>query len=336
MSNAIHTPAVYSTYGKNLVLATEATSNTVTFIARTDEGHVFDKSRVINFLKDYTLVDYPVAKCASKFLQYAATDNQSVIQTLRRVIMETAAVVVVNQDGTLVGRFADAQTAATASPETAHVCTQASDLEFLTKPQLITILGDKVPAGKISKDQLVTMAWEFYMGAEVTVPEPKAKRQKKEKAPKVDKGESFNAVIKRLLLTEFATIDPEQLTVEYAKSIATFRTQLGLIKAEGEKGTIISGHIAGKLVYFHKDHAPENLDPATEKATRTRATGEPRAPKTDGPVYKVHEYLNANPTVARKDAIAALVELGINKSTATTQYGAWKTARNFAAPITNA
>lgn len=43
----------------------------------------------------------------------------------------------------------------------------------------------------------------------------------------------------------------------------------------------------------------------------------------ESPVAFVHGFLNANPKMKRKDAVAALIGTGINFSTARTQYQVW-------------
>lgn len=45
------------------------------------------------------------------------------------------------------------------------------------------------------------------------------------------------------------------------------------------------------------------------------------------PVEHVRNFLDANPTLGRKQAVAALVEMGVNFSTARTQYQKWFSAR---------
>lgn len=45
------------------------------------------------------------------------------------------------------------------------------------------------------------------------------------------------------------------------------------------------------------------------------------------PVEIVRNFLNANPDMGRKQAVAALVEMGVNFSTARTQYQKWFAAR---------
>lgn len=45
------------------------------------------------------------------------------------------------------------------------------------------------------------------------------------------------------------------------------------------------------------------------------------------PVDFVHSFLDENPTMKRKEAIAALVGMGVNYSTARTQYQKWFSAR---------
>lgn len=47
----------------------------------------------------------------------------------------------------------------------------------------------------------------------------------------------------------------------------------------------------------------------------------------ENPVQFVHSFLDANPGMKRKAAVAALVEQGVNFSTARTQYQRWFTAR---------
>lgn len=78
---------------------------------------------------------------------------------------------------------------------------------------------------------------------------------------------------------------------------------------------------------------------AVKAAKETPATDEPKplsykhlarkAPAKSGvgtPVQFVHQFLAANPTLTRKQAMAALVDAGVNFSTARTQYQKWFTA----------
>lgn len=48
------------------------------------------------------------------------------------------------------------------------------------------------------------------------------------------------------------------------------------------------------------------------------------ASTVEHPVQFVHKFLDKNPTLARKDAIAKLQAKGVNVSTARTQYHKWK------------
>jgi len=48
---------------------------------------------------------------------------------------------------------------------------------------------------------------------------------------------------------------------------------------------------------------------------------------TESPVAFVFTYLDANPTMPRKAAVAALVKAGVNYSTARTQYQRWFASR---------
>lgn len=50
----------------------------------------------------------------------------------------------------------------------------------------------------------------------------------------------------------------------------------------------------------------------------------PRAPRGEGSVAKVWQMCNAMPGASRKEVVAACVANGINPSTASVQYGAWK------------
>ena len=47
----------------------------------------------------------------------------------------------------------------------------------------------------------------------------------------------------------------------------------------------------------------------------------------ENPFKVVHSFLDANPTLKRKDAVARLVEMGVNYYTARTQYQRWFTKR---------
>lgn len=78
---------------------------------------------------------------------------------------------------------------------------------------------------------------------------------------------------------------------------------------------------------------------AAEEAVAEEAAAEVETPKApsykalasasvarstiEKPVDFIHAYLTANPTLKRKQAIAALVEQGVNYSTARTQYQRW-------------
>lgn len=76
----------------------------------------------------------------------------------------------------------------------------------------------------------------------------------------------------------------------------------------------------------------------TEEAAKVTGAPKPPAykvlarqsgPKStiEKPVDVVHGFLNENPEMKRKEAIAALVGMGVNYSTARTQYQKWFSAR---------
>jgi hypothetical protein len=66
-----------------------------------------------------------------------------------------------------------------------------------------------------------------------------------------------------------------------------------------------------------------------EKAPAYKVLARMSGPKSgvDKPVGFVHQFLTEHPTLTRKEAIAALVQYGVNYSTARTQYQKWFSAR---------
>ena len=69
----------------------------------------------------------------------------------------------------------------------------------------------------------------------------------------------------------------------------------------------------------------EEVAPVTEKlpAYKVLARQSGATSAIEKPVEFVHSFLNANPDMKRKAAVAALVEAGVNYSTARTQYQKW-------------
>lgn len=86
----------------------------------------------------------------------------------------------------------------------------------------------------------------------------------------------------------------------------------------------------------HGEEAPVDVAPAAHEANAVaveklpaykvlaRQSGATSA--IEKPVEFVHSFLTANPDMKRKAAVAALVEAGVNYSTARTQYQKWFTA----------
>lgn len=69
----------------------------------------------------------------------------------------------------------------------------------------------------------------------------------------------------------------------------------------------------------------EEVAPVAEKlpAYKVLARQSGATSAIEKPVEFVHSFLNANPDMKRKAAVAALVEAGVNYSTARTQYQKW-------------
>lgn len=321
--------------GGNHVLVFSSTPKQINYIAIDDTlCYSIHKARIVEFLKTYTATSYPGCKFAYKVLTSTNIPTAPDAQlTLRRIIMETANVITVTVTGELIGRFADQETAIAASPDNAVVISSPEDFEFLTKAQLRACITSP-PEGKVGKTELETILFAQYSGTEVSIPEPKKKgRTKKEpteRAPREKSTTSVYAVLRAALLNG-EVVSLEDVAATCGKSLATAKTQLGLIRyaKDESKLDITSGHIEGKLVYVLTESAGNFVfDAVVAKAGRTprdpNAPKGERAPKTSGACYEVHQYLNANPEMNRKDAIAALVAQGINPATASTQYGKWK------------
>lgn len=68
----------------------------------------------------------------------------------------------------------------------------------------------------------------------------------------------------------------------------------------------------------------EEVSPATKlPAYKVLARQSGATSAIEKPVEFVHSFLNSNPDMKRKAAVAALVEAGVNYSTARTQYQKW-------------
>lgn len=75
--------------------------------------------------------------------------------------------------------------------------------------------------------------------------------------------------------------------------------------------------------------AVENVAPTAEKlpAYKVLANKSDKKSSLDNPVKFIHDWLNENPDVKRKQAVTTLVGLGVNYSTARTQYQRWFAGR---------
>lgn len=75
--------------------------------------------------------------------------------------------------------------------------------------------------------------------------------------------------------------------------------------------------------------AVELVTPTAEKlpAYKVLANKSGKKSSLDNPVKFIHDWLNENPDVKRKQAVTTLVGLGVNYSTARTQYQRWFSGR---------
>ncbi len=93
-----------------------------------------------------------------------------------------------------------------------------------------------------------------------------------------------------------------------------------LAKEKGDDAPDPNAHTKAALVKIKDDKAkPLSYKHLARKAPAKSAVG--------GPVQFVHDFLTFNPELSRKEAIAALVDNGVNFSTARTQYQKWFTAK---------
>lgn len=77
---------------------------------------------------------------------------------------------------------------------------------------------------------------------------------------------------------------------------------------------------AAKAIKPKKEKGPKDPTPAYKRMVHyVKST-------IENPVQFVHSFLDSNPDMKRKAAVATLVEQGINFSTARTQYQRWFTA----------
>lgn len=91
----------------------------------------------------------------------------------------------------------------------------------------------------------------------------------------------------------------------------------------------------------HGEEAPEEVAPAAHQANAEDVPAKEKAPAYKDfanydrssvlkPVEFVHQFLDAHPELSRKAAVQALVEAGVNYSTARTQYQRWFTKKKGA------
>ena len=190
--SAIPVPSVHQPHAGNAVLVIACTARQVDYIAINESTMQYSihYARVMEFIKAYIPSNYSVAQFALRAITSAIIPASQEVETIaRRIIMENSAIVVVNVDGTLVGRFADTATTAAVSNDNTLLVTCGAELKpQFSKAAMLELLAVK-PEGKQSHDELAELLFAQYMSAEVAVP-VKDGKAKKEKAPKEAKAPS--------------------------------------------------------------------------------------------------------------------------------------------------
>lgn len=110
-----------------------------------------------------------------------------------------------------------------------------------------------------------------------------------------------------------------------------FTSQTYTTKANAMRGAKRAGHIENVMIETRDEGfgyiviAHETTKTPSYKMMYSREHS-----RVESPFKIVHAFLDANPTMKRKNAIAALVAQGVNFSTARTQYQRWFSKRNAA------
>lgn len=194
-------PAVYVDHQRHIHLVTNATPGTVTTVAI--DGQTYTH-RVVQFAKDFTVTQAdPISTAVRMLSNTHLPPTEAAITQLKEIIMSEKNIIVVNQDGSLVGRFSDAAFAAKVSPPEAVCVSEPTDLSFLTKAQLQPLFASLgLPYNPKSVNvALYKTLLDHYRQQEVKVVESKTKvkkeRVKKEKVEKepVDRSTSRKAIV---------------------------------------------------------------------------------------------------------------------------------------------
>lgn len=110
--------------------------------------------------------------------------------------------------------------------------------------------------------------------------------------------------------------------------IVTFESARYTTKANAARGAKRAGHNDVTIVAIDDVFVYRVLRAEKVPAYKTMYSREHS--RVESPFKVVHSFLDANPDMKRKAAIAALVAQGVNFSTARTQYQRWFSKRNAA------
>lgn len=104
--------------------------------------------------------------------------------------------------------------------------------------------------------------------------------------------------------------------------MAAAHAEQGMDEEGDEPDALMIDPVTGETV---RESEIEEVAPVAEKlpAYKVLARQSGATSAIEKPVEFVHSFLNANPDMKRKAAVAALVEAGVNYSTARTQYQKW-------------
>jgi hypothetical protein len=116
-----------------------------------------------------------------------------------------------------------------------------------------------------------------------------------------------------------------------SNSKIAFTSQTYTTKANAVRGAKRAGHVDNVLVEARDDgFGYVVIAQETTKAPSYKAMYSREHSRIENPFNVVHSFLDANPNLKRKNAIAALVDKGVNFSTARTQYQRWFSKRKSA------
>lgn len=98
-------------------------------------------------------------------------------------------------------------------------------------------------------------------------------------------------------------------------------------KARDEANAKREAEIAAKQAALDAGKTIENGEVVKLPAYKVLANKSGKKSSLDNPVKFIHDWLNENPDVKRKQAVTTLVGFGVNYSTARTQYQRWFSGR---------